>query len=132
MAARRWKPSIGSDTHEVDTHEVAASLQPEAVGASEAQRTAPDGLPREGIPSTRAGRIWMRVLPSLVILAIVLVFVVQNRQDARISFFTASGRLPLAVALLGAFALGAAAVLLVGSIRILQLRKLMQRKRRAR
>jgi uncharacterized integral membrane protein len=55
--------------------------------------------------------------------ALVIVFVVQNRQDAKVSFFVFSGRFPVALALLVAAALGALVVFLLGSVRILQLRK---------
>ncbi len=67
------------------------------------------------------------MLPALVILAVILVFIFQNSQDAKVSFVTASGRLPLAVALLGAAALGALFVLALGSIRMLQLRRMVHR-----
>jgi uncharacterized integral membrane protein len=82
---------------------------------------------RPTVPSTRASRSWVAVLPGLAVVAIGLVFVVQNLRDARVSFFTATGTIPLAVALIAAFALGALAVLLLGSIRIFQLRKVIRR-----
>jgi uncharacterized integral membrane protein len=80
-----------------------------------------------GVVSTRAGRAWVKVLPALVVLAVILVFIFQNSQSAKVSFVTASGRQPLAVALLGAAALGALFMLALGSIRILQLRKMIHR-----
>lgn len=83
-----------------------------------------------GVVATRAGRAWVKVLPALVVLAVILVFIFQNSQSAKVSFVTASGRLPLAVALLGAAALGALFVLALGSIRILQLRRMVHRSSR--
>lgn len=83
-----------------------------------------------GVVATRAGRAWVKVLPALLVLAVILVFIFQNSQSAKVSFVTASGRLPLAVALLGAAALGALFVLALGSIRILQLRRLVHRSSR--
>jgi uncharacterized integral membrane protein len=80
------------------------------------------------IPSTRAARVWIRVLPALILLVVTLVFVLQNLQSAKVSFFTASGRLPLAVALLASAALGALIVLALGSVRIIQLRKVIRRR----
>jgi uncharacterized integral membrane protein len=79
------------------------------------------------IPSTRAGRTWLRVLPALLLLTVTGVFVVQNLRSAKVSFFTVSGHLPLGVALLAAAALGALVVLALGSVRILQLRSLVRR-----
>jgi putative membrane protein len=83
-----------------------------------------------GVASTRAGRAWVKVLPALLVLAVILVFIFQNSQSAKVSFITASGRLPLAIALLAAAALGALFVLALGSIRILQLRRTIHRSAR--
>ena len=80
-----------------------------------------------GVVATRAGRAWVKVLPALVVLAVILVFIFQNSQSAKVSFVTASGRLPLAIALLSAAAL---VVLALGSIRILQLRRMVHRSSR--
>lgn len=79
------------------------------------------------VPATRASRAWMRVLPAVVILAVTLVFVLQNSRSAKVAFLGASGRLPLGVALLAAAALGGLLVLALGSIRIAQLRRIIHR-----
>jgi uncharacterized integral membrane protein len=80
-----------------------------------------------GIPSTRAARTWARILPALFLLALTVVFVLQNPRESKVSFLMFSGHLPLAVALLAAAGLGALVVLALGSIRILQLRALVRR-----
>ena len=85
----------------------------------------------EPIDSTRASRAWVRVLPALIVLAILLVFVFQNRKDVKISFFGWSGMLPLAVALLASAALGMLVLLALGSVRMLQLRRQVRRKKKA-
>jgi len=82
----------------------------------------------EAILSTRTSRAWLRVLPALVVLAVILVFVFQNPKDVKVSLFTFSGTLPLSVALLGAVILGALMALALGSVRILQLRRQVHRK----
>lgn len=79
------------------------------------------------LASTRAGRAWVRVVPALVLLALILVFVFQNLHSVKVSFFTASGRVPLAVALFGSAAGGALMVLAIGSVRILQLRRAVKK-----
>jgi uncharacterized integral membrane protein len=84
-------------------------------------------MARTGVVSTRVGRAWVKVLPALLVLAVILVFIFQNSQSAKVSFVTASGRLPLAIALLASAALGALFVLALGSIRILQLRRVIHR-----
>ena len=85
----------------------------------------------EPIASTRASRAWVRVLPALIVLAILLVFIFQNRKDVKISFFGWSGMLPLAVALLASAALGMLVLLALGSVRMLQLRRQVHRKKKA-
>jgi uncharacterized integral membrane protein len=85
------------------------------------------------IVSTRTSRAWIRLLPVLVVLVVLLVFVFQNPEDVKVSFFTFSGTLPLSVAILGAVILGALMALALGSVRIFQLRRQIRRKsRRAR
>jgi len=61
-------------------------------------------------------------------LVVILVFVIQNPKDVKVSLFTFSGALPLSVALLGAVILGALMALALGSLRILQLRRQVHRK----
>jgi uncharacterized integral membrane protein len=82
----------------------------------------------EVILSTRTSRAWIRLLPALVVLVVILVFVFQNPKDVKVNLFTFSGTLPLSVALLGAVVLGALMTLALGSVRILQLRRQVQRK----
>jgi uncharacterized integral membrane protein len=84
-------------------------------------------LSRGSIPSTRATRAWVRVIPGLDVLAITRIFVFQNWQRAKVSFFSVSARVPLSLALLSAAALGASVIVLLGSVRIVQLRKVIRR-----
>ncbi len=77
------------------------------------------------IESTRASRAWTRILPALLLLAVILVFVFQNLNNTKISFLMFSGKVPAALALIVAAALGGSFVLTIGSIRIIQLRKVI-------
>jgi len=95
--------------------------------AAETSSAQPVGPSRHPLAPTRASRAWVRVLPSVVVLAIILVFVFQNLPDVKVRFLSLSGTLPLALALLIAAALGGLFVLALGSIRILQLRKAVRR-----
>src|ERR1700722_4439087 len=76
------------------------------------------GAAPEAISSTRTSKAWIRLLPLLVVLIVILVFVFQNPKDVKVSFFTSSGTLPLSVALIGAVNLGALMTLALGSVRI--------------
>jgi uncharacterized integral membrane protein len=86
----------------------------------------------EVISSTRSSRAWVRLLPALIVLVVILVFVFQNPKDVKVSIFTLSGTLPLSVALLGAVILGALMTLALGSVRIIQLRRQVHGKSRTR
>jgi uncharacterized integral membrane protein len=86
-------------------------------------------VPAEAIRSTRTSRAWIRLLPALVVLVVILVFVFQNPKDVKVSLFTFSGTFPLSVALLGAVILGALMALALGSLRIFQLRRQVRRKK---
>lgn len=75
------------------------------------------------VRATRAGRAWVGIIVGIVVLALLLVFVFQNLHDTTIHFFSVTGSLPVALALIFAAIAGAAVVLLVGSVRIIQLRR---------
>lgn len=80
------------------------------------------------IESTRASRAWTRILPALLLLTVILVFVFQNLDNTKITFLMFSGTVPAALALIVASALGGLFVLTIGSIRIIQLRKVIHTK----
>lgn len=85
----------------------------------------------EPILSTRASRAWIRVLPALIVLTILLVFIFQNGKDVKVSFLGWSGTLPLSLALLASAALGMLVLLALGSVRMLQLRRQVRQKRKS-
>ena len=113
----------------MDAHDDDQVPRPDDATTEEESReeTVTTEVVREPIRSTRISRAWMAILPALVVLAVILVFILQNSRDVTVSFFTASGTLPLSVALLGAAALGALLVLALGSARMLQLRRQFRR-----
>jgi uncharacterized integral membrane protein len=86
--------------------------------------------PLTDLHPTRTGSLWAALVPALILLIVMLVFIFQNFHDVKVSFFTASGSLPLALALLLAAILGALIVLCLGSIRILQFRRTVKRRSR--
>jgi len=81
-------------------------------------------------PRTRAGSTWVMVCIAALVLIVLIVFIAQNSGPARISFFSLHGRFPLAVAMLAAVAAGCVLTLVIGSTRILQLRRIVRRRRR--
>jgi uncharacterized integral membrane protein len=89
----------------------------------------PDHLGK--VQRTRAGRLWLMLVPALAFLILLIVFIAENGQRVEVKFFGASGHISLAVALLIAAVSGAVLVLLIGGIRILQLRLATLRHRRS-
>jgi uncharacterized integral membrane protein len=100
------------------------SASPEAVPATGA--VAPAGEPPV-IPSTRTASAWVSLAAGMVFLVVVLVFILQNLDTIRVTFFWVHWRIPLALDLLFATVLGGLIVFTAGSLRMLQLRKAARR-----
>jgi uncharacterized integral membrane protein len=83
------------------------------------RRRQPSG---DGIHHTRIGNAWVAVTVAAVLGVALIDFIVQNTRSVKIEFFSASGHMPVAVALLGAALAGALLVLTVGIARTTQLR----------
>ena len=82
----------------------------------------PTGRRRRGATPSRVGSLWVASVLFAVVLLLLLIFVLQNGQDAKISYFGAHGSLPQGVALLLAAVFGILLVALPGTARIIQLR----------
>ena len=68
---------------------------------------------------------------GVALLVAILVFILQHGQRVRVRFLVANGTLPLGASLLFAALLGALLVLVAGAARVLQLRVVARRHRRA-
>jgi lipopolysaccharide assembly protein A len=99
----------------------------EVVAPSSAEPT----LPQHTVEPTRTSMVWTMVGIGVVLLFAILVFILQNGQRVRVRFLMANGTLPLGAALLFAALLGAVLVLVAGAARVLQLRVVSRRHRRA-
>jgi uncharacterized integral membrane protein len=72
---------------------------------------------------TRISATWVAVIVSALVLVLLLIFILQNRESVEVSYFTADGTMPLGVALLLAAVGGILLAGLVASLRIWQLRR---------
>jgi lipopolysaccharide assembly protein A len=72
---------------------------------------------------TRVSAAWVGIVAAGIVLVLLLIFILQNTQSVRVTFFTLHGRTPLGVALLLAAVGGLLVAGLVGTLRILQLRR---------
>ena len=106
-----------------------SSLPPEPEVAAPAD--AEPALPQHTVEPTRTSMVWTMVGIGVVLLFAILVFILQNGQRVRVRFLVVNGTLPLGAALLFAALLGALLVLVAGAARVLQLRVVSRRHRRA-
>jgi uncharacterized integral membrane protein len=77
--------------------------------------------------TTRASAVWTALAVGVLVLVAILIFVVQNSAKVRINFLWMHGTLGLGIALLISAILGILLTLAVGSVRMLQLRRLAKR-----
>ncbi|RAX18626.1 DUF1049 domain-containing protein [Pseudarthrobacter sp. AG30] len=71
---------------------------------------------------TRAGVIWAGVVASLILLILLIIFILQNQEQAMVQFLGFEGSVPLGMALFIAAVTGGVLVAVAGGARILQLR----------
>jgi uncharacterized integral membrane protein len=71
---------------------------------------------------TRVSAVWVLTGLGALLLLLLVIFIAQNGQSVTVHFLGASGSMSLAVGLLAAGVAGALIVLLVGAVRITQLR----------
>jgi uncharacterized integral membrane protein len=76
---------------------------------------------------SRMGELWVALVVAAFVLLLLLIFILQNGQEAQVSFLGAHGSLPMGVALLLAAVFGVLLVALPGTVRILQLRAVGRR-----
>jgi lipopolysaccharide assembly protein A len=107
------------------------TADPAAPGGPAAETTEAPALPSLEVRRTRLGGIWAAVGLFALVLLLLLVFILENSHQVNIGFFGAHGHLPLGVALLMAAILGILLVIIPGGGRIMQLRRMAHRHRRA-
>ena len=72
---------------------------------------------------TRIGAAWVALIVAAVVMIFLLIFIVQNSGPVQIRYFGFEGTVSLGVAMLFAAVAGALTAGLLGTVRILQLRK---------
>jgi uncharacterized integral membrane protein len=83
---------------------------------------------RGEIPRTRTARAHNALIAGAIVLILLLVFIIENTESVKISYFGVGFHLPLGVALLLAAIGGALLVGIVGAARIMQLRRTVRRR----
>jgi uncharacterized integral membrane protein len=77
----------------------------------------------EHVTPTRISASWTAVVAAVVLLIVLVVFIAENTQSSTVNFVGFHGHAPTAVVLLISVIAGAVIVIIVGTARILQLRK---------
>jgi uncharacterized integral membrane protein len=91
----------------------------------------PSGIPAAPEPGrTRISAAWFGVVATALVLVLLLIFILQNMRSVKITFITASGTIPVGIALLFAAIGGLLIAGLVASLRIWQLHHRLTRGRR--
>ncbi len=114
----------------------APATYPEAAPAAGSLGVGHTGRRRSGRPSERVGPTrlsgaWTAAIVAVVLVVAMLIFILQNEREVPISFVSLHGHLPLGVALLFSAVIGAVIVLVCGTARILQLRRIAKRRTRS-
>src|SRR4029450_6380579 len=106
--------------------------QPEATPPGQPAVPTP-GTPAAGfdtkgrIHRTRISAVWVGLITAAVFLILLVVFIVQNTAKASIHFLGFNGHLPLGRAILISAIIGVLIAAVLGSIRIMQLRRALKR-----
>lgn len=79
------------------------------------------------VPRTRAGAAWVGVCAAAATLVVLIVFMLQNTRSVEVTFLWMHGTLPLALGLLIAGVATAIAVMVIGAVRMTQLRRRARR-----
>lgn len=85
--------------------------------------------PRQRVKGTRTGRVWVGVCAAALITVLLIIFMVSNTHTVQVSFLGLNGRTSLGLMLLIAAVGGVLVTLMVGSVRIVQLRRAVRRRR---
>ena len=104
-------------------------MQPPPGTETSAEPAAGTSAPAREIPHTRTARAHTALIVGAIVLILLLVFILENTESVKIGYFGATFHTPLGVALLLAAIGGALLVGVVGTARIVQLRRHVRRPR---
>jgi uncharacterized integral membrane protein len=87
---------------------------------------------KDPLRQSRTSKAWAAIIGFGLVLVLLIVFIAQNTQSVKVSFFGWDGHAPLAVALLLSAAAAMVVTAVAGTLRILQLRRRVGRENRRR
>jgi uncharacterized integral membrane protein len=83
---------------------------------------------KPAVPPTRTGMVWVTVSGAALLGVALIVFLVQNTRTVEVQFLGLSGHTSLGLLLLIAAVAGVLLTVVIGSARILQLRRTIRRR----
>ena len=93
---------------------------------------APGPPPEDAVKFTKAAALWSSLILGFLILIVLLVFIMQNTDSTTVNFFAWQASLPVGVAVLLSAVGGGLLTFLVGTARIVQLRRAAKKNLKAR
>jgi len=99
----------------------------EPVGADPGQAPGLEKPQPAKLGRTRVSGAWVAIIVAVILLVFLLVFILQNLDPVTVRFLGMAGTLPLGVGLLFAAIAGALLVFLVGTARMVQLRRMARK-----
>lgn len=92
----------------------------------------PPPPPEDAVKFTKAAALWSSLILGFLILIVLLVFIMQNTDSTTVNFFAWQASLPVGVAVLLSAVGGGLLTFLVGTARIVQLRRAAKKNLKAR
>ncbi|MEU1985620.1 lipopolysaccharide assembly protein LapA domain-containing protein [Nocardia sp. NPDC019395] len=91
--------------------------------AAPGRKAAARGSRGKDVGKSRVGNTWIALIIAAILGIVLLIFIIQNSQDADVEMLFWSFSLPLGVTILLSVIAGALVMALVGGVRIVQLRR---------
>jgi putative membrane protein len=107
-----------------------AAVQPRPTPISPPTAEQPLMVPTRRVPRTRTSATWIGICAAALAVVALIIFMMQNTANVEVTFLWMHGTLPLALALLIAGVGVTILAMIVGTLRITQLRRLFARRSR--
>lgn len=131
MSDPRRKPSAPEDP--VEARHLSDEGSPRtSTETSSTETSSTDTSPKAQDARSRAGAAWLGISIAVFTSVILIIFLLQNTQNVEVSFLWLTGSLPLAIALLIAGVGVGILIVVIGTVRITQLRRRASRSSRER
>ncbi|MGB7982389.1 MAG: LapA family protein [Candidatus Nanopelagicales bacterium] len=122
-------PEVGGDLVPAGTH--VPTPGPDSASEPDPAPKVKQPLPAESLAKTRAAAAWLATGAALIIVVLMIILILQNQETMEFNYLWFSGRVPIGAALVIAAVTGAAIVMIVGIVRLTQVRRNTRRAQKA-